>query len=102
LLQVADDRDALTQGRSQNLLEAVALREVVWAVPSGGRPVVLADRGFARATFLAWQQQGIDLVVRLHRRPCLTAAAGRRVKLGVDDHVARGQVTWWPRMRCGL
>jgi DDE family transposase len=103
LVQVAYDRDALPAGRSQNQLEEAALLVVLQAMPAGVRPVVLADRGFARASFLAWlQEQGVDYVIRLTRRTCLTDADGRRVKLGTDDGVQPGQMQWWPQMRYGL
>ena len=110
LLQVAYDRDALPAGHSQNQLEEAALLAVLQALPAGVRPVVLADRGFARASFLAWlQEQGVDYVIRRTRRTrrtCLTAADGRRVKLGTDDGLPDGlppgQMQWWPQMRYGL
>lgn len=43
--------------KSQNRLEQDALSAVAGALPSGVRPVVLADRGFARAGFLARLQE---------------------------------------------
>jgi hypothetical protein len=49
LLQLAYDRDHLPADASQNQLEERALAAVFAALPSGVRPVVLADRGFARA-----------------------------------------------------
>lgn len=62
LLQVVYNRDALPAQQSQNQLEEAALLAVVRALPVGVRPVVLADRGFARATLLTWlEQQGLDL-----------------------------------------
>jgi hypothetical protein len=57
LLQVAYNRDNLPAGQSQNQLEEAALLAVVRALPARVRPVVLADRGFARAAFLAWLQE---------------------------------------------
>jgi len=53
LLQLAYDRDELP-AKSQNQLEQAALLAVVRALPLGVRPIILADRGFARATFFAW------------------------------------------------
>jgi hypothetical protein len=50
LLQLAYDRDSLP-AKSQNQIEQDALLAVVGALPSGICPVILADRGFARATF---------------------------------------------------
>jgi hypothetical protein len=54
LRQLAYDRDNLPAGQSQNQLEEAALLAVVRALPPTVRPVVLADRGFARAAFLTW------------------------------------------------
>jgi hypothetical protein len=53
LLQLAYDRENLP-AKSQNQLEQEALLAVVGALPSGICPVILADRGFARATFFRW------------------------------------------------
>jgi hypothetical protein len=52
LLQLAYNRDDLPD--SQNQLEEAALLAVVRALPPSVRPVVLADRGFGRASFLTW------------------------------------------------
>ena len=102
LLQLAYDRDRLPPDRSQNQLEEDALWAVVGALPPGARPVVLADRGFARATFLAaLRQRGLDFVVRVDKGTCLTEADGRRWKLG-EEGLARGQVRWAPGVRYGL
>ena len=102
LLQLADDCDGLPTDGSQNRLEEAALWAVVAALPAGTRPVVLADRGFARADFLAaLQQRGLDYVVRLKQGVWLTAAAGRRWKLG-EEGLVRGQVRWAPGVRYGL
>ena len=102
LLQVAYDRDRLPAGSGQHRLEEAALWAVVAALPAGTRPVVLADRGFARADFLAaLQQRGLDYVVRLKQGVWLTAAAGRRWKLG-EEGLVRGQVRWAPGVRYGL
>ncbi len=54
LLQLAYDRDDLPAAKSQNQIEQEALLAVVKALPVGVRPVVLADRGFHRAGFIAW------------------------------------------------
>ncbi len=81
LLQVAYDRDRLPPERSQNQLEQDALLAVIEALPSGVRPVVLADRGFHRAGFLTWlEYHSLDYVVRLSKgvpaSPRLTGGAG--------------------------
>lgn len=102
LLQLAYDRDRLPPDRSQNQPEADALWAVGAALPPGVRPVVLADRGFARATFLAaLKQRGLDFVVRIDKGTCPTEPDGRRWKLG-EEGLAPGQVRWAPGVRYGL
>lgn len=102
LLQVAYDRDALPAGQSQNQLEEAALLAVIQALPVGVRPVILADRGFARAPFLAWLQgHSLDYVVRVNRGTCLTNGAGHRWKLG-EDGLRHGEQRWLPAVRFGL
>jgi DDE family transposase len=113
VLQLAYDLEALPAGHSLNQVEEAALLAVVGALPPGVRPVVLADRGFARAEFLAWlQQHGLDYVVRLDRGTCITEGAvgpgtapGRRWKLGqepADVAPAPGERRWCPAVRYGL
>jgi Transposase DDE domain len=102
LLQLAYDNRRLPAGRSQNQLEEAALLAVVRALPDGVRPVVLADRGFARATFFEWlQRHALDYVVRIDRGTCLTEADGRRWKLG-QERLAPGALRWAPAVRYGL
>lgn len=102
LLQLAYDRDDLPADKSQNQLEEDALAAVLAALPAGMRPLVLADAGFARATFLAFlQARGVDYVVRIDRGTVLTAADGARTKLGTEG-LRRGEVRWLPRVRYGL
>lgn len=102
LLQLAYDRDALPAGQSQNQLEEAALLAVVQALPAGVRPVVLADRGFARAPFLAWlQQHQLDDVVRVNRGTGVTDEQGHRWKLG-EEGLARGERRWLSAVRFGL
>ncbi len=55
LLQLAYDRDDLSQNQSQ--IEQDALLAVVRALPMSVRPVILADRGFHRASFLTWLER---------------------------------------------
>jgi hypothetical protein len=101
LLQVAYDRDRLPAGRSQNQLEEAALGAVLGALPPGVRPVVLADRGFARANFLAWlQARGADYVVRIDKGTCLTEPDGARWRLGTEG-LAFGELRWHPAVRYG-
>jgi Transposase DDE domain len=102
LLQLAYDNRHLPAGRSQNRLEEAALLAVVRALPDGVRPVVLADRGFARATFFEWlQRHRLDYVVRIDKGTCLTEADGRRWKLG-QEGLARDERRWAPGVRYGL
>ena len=102
LLQLAYDRDALPADKGQTQLEEDALLAVLRALPSGVTPVVLADRGFARAPFLAWlRRHGASFVIRVTRGTCLTEADGARWKLGQRDP-ARGRLSWHPRVRYGL
>ena len=102
VLQLAYDRDALPADKGQSQLEEEALLAVLRALPRGVAPVVLADRGFARAPFLAWlQRHGAAFVVRVTKGTCLTEADGTRWKLGQRDP-ARGHLSWHPQVRYGL
>jgi DDE family transposase len=102
LLQLASDRDRLPAAGGRNRLEEEALWAVVAALPPGVRPVVLADRGFARAPFLAaLKRRGLDFVVRIDKGTWLTEPGGRRWKLG-EEGPARGQVRWAPNVRSAL
>jgi hypothetical protein len=101
LLQVAYDRDNLPAGKSQNLLEEEALLAVVRALPRGIHPVILADRGFGRATFLTWlQEQGLDYVVRITAGTGLVTAEGLRWRLGTEG-LHPGELRWAPAVRYG-
>ncbi len=83
VLQVAYPRDEVTL--QQNRLEEAWLGRVLRALLPRVRVVVLADRGFARATFLAWLQgQGADFVVRIDRGTVITDREGRRFRLGEE------------------
>ncbi len=102
LLQLAYDRDHLPANRSQNQLEEAALAAVIAALPSGVRPVVLADRGFARAPLFQWlQERRVDYVIRVNKGICLTDARDLRTKLG-DAGMRPGKIRWLPQMRYGL
>ncbi len=85
VLHLAYDRDRLPGTTSQNQLEEQALAAVIAVLPSQVRPIILADRGFARASFLQWlQRHQLDYVVRLDKGTCLTEWDGRRWKLGEE------------------
>jgi hypothetical protein len=99
LLQLAYDRDNLPA--SQNQLEEDALLAVVRVLPRGVRPVVLADRGFGRASFLAWlQEQGLDYVVRITAGTGLVTTDGLRWRLGTEG-LQPGEIRWAPQVRYG-
>jgi Transposase DDE domain len=100
LLQLAYDRDRLPAQKSQNQLEQEALLAVLRALPSGVRPVVLADRGFRRAGFIRWlQHHGVDYVVRLSKGSCITETDGEQWKLG-EEGLQRGQLLWVRGVEC--
>jgi hypothetical protein len=102
LLQLAYNRDRLPAQRSQNQLEQEAILAVVRALPEGVRPVVLADRGFARASFFAWlNARGFDYVVRLNKGTSLTESDGRRWKLG-EEGLQPSWLKWAPNVRYAL
>jgi hypothetical protein len=102
LLQVVYNRDALPAQQSQNQLEEAALLAVVRALPVGVRPVVLADRGFARATLLTWlEQQGLDYVIRIDRGTTISPVRRPRWKLG-EETIAPGDLQWHAHVRYGL
>jgi hypothetical protein len=85
LLQLAYDRDDLSPNNSQNQIEQDALLALLGALPMGVRPVVLADRGFHRAGFIDWLgRHHLNYVVRIRKGTCISAASGRRWKLGQE------------------
>ena len=101
-LQLAYDRDHLPATKSQNQLEQEALLAVVGALPVGLRPVVLADRGFHRAGFIAWLgRHRLDYVVRIKKGGCITETDGRRWKLG-EEGLRPGEMRFVEQVRYGL
>ena len=101
LLQVAYDRDDLP--KSQNQLEEEALAAVVAALPKRCRPIILADRGFARQTLFRWLlEHKLDFIIRIDKGTCVTDAFGKRGKLGVDLTVSRGEQRWLEHVRYAL
>lgn len=103
LLQLAYDRDNLSPNKSQNQIERDALSAVVRALPRRGiRPVILADRGFHRASFLAWlERHRLDYVVRIKKGSCITEKDGRRWKLG-EEGLKVGELRFIGGARYGL
>ena len=101
LLQLAYDRDNLSPNKSQNQIEQDALLAVVRALPGSVRPVVLADRGFHRASFLAWLEcHHLHYVVRIRKGSCITEKDGRRWKLG-QEGLKIGEVRFIEGVRYG-
>ncbi len=103
LLQLAYDRDDLGPDKSQNQIEQDALSAVVGALPTSVRPVILADRGFHRAGFLAWlERHRLDYVVRLKKGGCVTEKDGNRSwKLG-EEGLKPGELRFVEGVRYGL
>lgn len=102
LLQLPYDRDRLPANKSQNQLEQEALLAVVVALPEGVRPVVLADRGFRRASFIRWlQEHRLEYVVRIKKGSCLTEEDGHRWKLG-EEGLKPGELRFAAGVRYGL
>ncbi len=103
-MQLAYDRDDLSPNKSQNQIEQDALS---W--PSSGRcrwsvvrPVVLADRGFHRASFIAWlARHRLHYVVRIRKGACITEASGHRWKLG-EEGLKPGELRFVEGVRYGL
>ena len=101
LPQLAYDRDDLGE-RSQNQLEQDALLAVTRALPESVRPVILADRGFHRASFIRWlQKHDLHYVVRIKKGSCITEEDGRRWKLG-EEGLGPGQLRFACGVRYGL
>ncbi len=102
LLQLAYGRDNLSPDKSQNQIEQDALLAVVRALPGSVRPVILVDRGFHRAGFIAWLgRHHLDYVVRLKKGSCITGGDGRRWKLG-EEELKLGELRFVEGVRYGL
>jgi len=102
LLQLAYDRLNLSPNKSQNQLEQDALLAVARALPISVRPVIVADRGFHRAGFIAWLKgHNLDYVVRLKKGSCLTEADGSSWKLG-EEGLKIGELRFVEGVRYGL
>lgn len=99
LLQLAYDRDRLP-AKSQNRIEQDVLLAVVRALPEGVRPVVLADRGFARATFYVLAQEASARLRGAHRQGHLPHRSGRTVLEAGRGRALAGSVA--PCAGCAL
>jgi len=102
-LQLAYDRDdPPATKRSQNQIEQEALSALVGVLPARIRPIVLADRGFHRASFIAWlERHHLDYVVRIKKGSCITEGDGRRWKLG-EEGLKPGELRILEGVRYGL
>jgi Transposase DDE domain len=102
LLQLAYDRDNLSPNKSQNQIEQDALLAMVRALPGSVRPVILADRGFHRASFIAFlERHHLNYVVRIRKGACITEKDGRRWKLG-QEGLKIAEVRFIEGVRYGL
>jgi Transposase DDE domain len=64
--------------------------------------VILADRGFGRARFIAWlERHRLDYVVRVKKGTCVTEASGHRWKLG-EEGLGLGELRFAEGVRYGL
>jgi hypothetical protein len=64
--------------------------------------VILADRGFGRASFIAWlERHRLDYVVRVKKGTCVTEASGYRWKLG-EEGLGLGELRFAEGVRYGL
>lgn len=103
LLQVAHDRDNLPADKSQNQIEEDALAAVIAALPKNCRPIILADRAFARSEFFQWLiERKLDFVIRFKKGTCITDASGLRRKVGVDLTMKFGEQLWLGSVRYAL
>jgi hypothetical protein len=101
LLSVTYERDKLPAKGSQNRWEAEALAHVLRALPRGVRPVVLGDRGFGRAEFIAFlQKREVDYVLRLKRGARITEPDDTHWLLGAEGTRA-GEQRWLAQVRYG-
>ena len=102
LLQLACDRDDLSPNKSQNQIEQEGLLAVVRALPEGVHPVIVADRGFHRASFIGWLvRHHLHYVERIRKGSCITEKDGRRWKLG-EEGLKIGEVRFLEVVRYGL
>jgi hypothetical protein len=101
LLSVVYERDKLPARGSQNRWEEDALTRVLRALPLQVRPVVIGDRGFGRAEFIAYcQKRGVDYVLRVRRKAQITPATGPAWQLGTEG-LRPGERRWVPQVRYG-
>lgn len=101
LLSVVYERDKLPARGSQNRWEEEALAQVLRALPRHVRPIVIGDRGFGRAEFIAYcQKRRVDYVLRVRRKAQITPATGPAWKLGAEG-LRAGEARWVPQVRYG-
>lgn len=79
--------------KSQNKLEERLIRDVVALLP-GVTPIILADRGFGRASFFQFlASQGLFFVIRVRKEVCFTCK-GRKKKL-TEVKTKPGVIRWY-------
>jgi len=101
LLSVTYERDKLPAKGSQNKWEEEALAQVLRALPRGIRPVVLGDRAFGRAEFIAFlQKREVDYVLRLKRGARITEPDDTHWLLG-EEGTREGEQRWLAQVRYG-
>jgi hypothetical protein len=101
LLSMVYERDQLPARGSQNRWEEEALAQVLRALPLTVQPIVIGDRGFGRAEFIAFcQKRGVGYVLRVRRKAQITPAAGPAWKLGTEG-LRPGERRWVPAVRYG-
>ena len=75
---------------------------MVKVLPKGVRPVVLADRGFRRASFPHWlERHSLRYVLRLKKGTCIIQKAGQGWKLGREE-LSFGELRFRESVRYGL
>lgn len=85
---------------SQNLIEGQFLAQVLDELVSAAlRPVVVADRGFARASLFTWlRERGRDFVMRIDAETCVQLAPDLTPRPVAAALALRpGQTTWYPQ-----
>ena len=87
---------------SQNRVEEFFLRRLLYHLPNNIRPLLLADRGFGRASLVKFLQEmphhtgyTVDYVIRL-RGDVVVQSADYRGRLR-DYPLRKGQINFWPQ-----
>jgi len=85
------------QGKSQNALEEAMLLRIQAALPTGVRLVILADRGFGRASLIAaCQKLGLDYLIRIKGDVMVHCPGGDYYRGRLQHYpIQRGQCRSW-------